>query len=141
MTAWTLSVHEKPASSAAQVDVTVDGLPTVGKSECRRKWDEVVDQFIVPWASGQIDIDGDLIPPTASSVRVAAALAHRFRDAGEQPPTGVLPDGDGGIVFERRLGLASTQINVLHDGDVALVEYDVKGLVRRDMVPAGSFDV
>jgi hypothetical protein len=106
--------------------------------EWRRKCDEVVDRFLIPWANGQIDIDSDLIAPTAESVRVAAALAHRFRDAGEEPPAGAVPDGDGGIHFEYRVGRTSVQSDVPWDGDVSRVEYAEGHFVRSDLYPASQ---
>ena len=138
MTAWTL---ERPDAAATNAEPIPDVEGAAITAADRRAWDDVVDRWLIPWGNGQVDIDDDLLPPTARSIRVAAALCHRFRDAGERPPTVVLPDGDGGVLLERRAGRASTQVTVLKDGDVERAEYDEAGFVHAALYPATQFVV
>ena len=138
MTAWTLDAPHGPAAQTGAVP-TATPAEEIGSGH-RAAWNRVVDEQLIPWGNGRADVDPDLLPPSPSSIRSAAVLAHRFRDAGERPPTAVLPNGDGGVLFEYRTGrLASVQLEVLHDGDVERTEYDDAGLVGRHLYPADLF--
>jgi hypothetical protein len=105
----------------------------------RRSWNDVIDHSLIPWANGHLEIDDDLLPPTAASIQTAAILACAFRDAGGTPPTDVLPNGDGGVLFENRVGRASTQIEVLGDGSAEFSRYDDDGFVDAILLPASDF--
>ena len=140
MTTWALDIAPGTATTRPpSARPAADGArPPTG--EHRVAWDGVIDRCLIPWANGLVDIDDDLLPPTPASVRVAATLCHRFRDAGQMPPTAVLPNGDGGILFENRKGRASVQLEVLRDGDVERAEYSETGVISRDLYPAAQFD-
>ena len=138
MTAWALDV---PHGFGTQTDTAPAAAHADGAGSGHRPaWDRVVDEQLIPRGNGRVDVDPDLLPPSRQSIRSAAVLAHRFRDAGERPPSAVLPNGDGGVLFEYRTGrLASVQLEVLHDGDVERTEYDDAGLVSRDLYAADLF--
>ena len=100
----------------------------------------MIDHVLIPWATKGVEVDDDLRPPSAVSLRAAATLVCQWRDVGLPPPTAVLPDGDGGILFEQRAGRTSIQFYVLHDGVVEVSHYGPDGrLLDHVLIPAGRF--
>ena len=119
------AVRRRPAARQSE------SLATAGIADAnRRAWSDVIDHQLIEWVLGHIDIDGDLIPPTVESLRLAIETAQWARDSNLDPPTSVLPDGDGGVQFERRVGQLSFQFDVLFDGDVQEVVYNDGKVVK-----------
>lgn len=144
MSAWALEVDRgSPSLAPAIVEVSECGIPDASgeaRDANRQAWDRVIDQSLISWANGQIEIDDDLLSPTAASIRTAMRLSRRLRDAGATPPTDVLPSGDGGVLFENRVGQASEQIEVLRDGSAEISRYDERGFIDAVLHPATAFD-
>ena len=118
--------------------VTVRRLP-YDEAERRRAWDAVAERYLTPWAAGQVEVDDDLMPPTVASLRTAERLVQVLRDSGKLPPTDVLPNGDGGVLFENRDGRASVQLEVLRDGSAEVSHFGETGFVSAEWFPASDF--
>ena len=66
-------------------------------------WQRVIDHKLIEWGWNTREFDEEGVePPSREIVRLAIDLAERFRDAGFPAPDSVVPDPNGGIVFERR---------------------------------------
>lgn len=103
-----------------------DALAVFQKSY--RQWQSIIDDSLVEWGrspEGLAEID--LIPPTTAAIQVACKLAMWFRDRNLPAPTRTMPDGDGGLVFERRMG-----------SQVESIEIDSEGLAEYVLVRSGS---
>jgi hypothetical protein len=71
--------------------------------------------------------------PSGMIIRRSIALAENFRDMGLPPPDSVVPDPNGGIVFERREGQISEVFHIWDDGTVEYMRFDGSRLVERSM--------
>ena len=83
------------------------------------EWQSLVDNRLIDWglASGQPWGD-EITPPSREVVSKAAKLAQKMKNL--PAPHRVVPDGDGGIVFERR---SNSSVEVMHVWDDGSVEY------------------
>lgn len=89
---------------------------------CRDAWQEIIDETLVEWGRHpELVEEDDLIPPSARAVQTACRVAMAYRDHVKPPPKRVVPDGDGGIVFERWSGSVSESLEVACDGQLEYV--------------------
>lgn len=126
-------VRERIEISAAD-DPTLSGEP----QQERSAWQDVVDYQLLEWANHPLDLEEDGIrTPTHAAIVAACALARQMRDEGKVAPLRVVPDGDGGIVFERgvvceRLGKRySEAIEIADDGAAEYLRFADCRLVCR----------
>jgi hypothetical protein len=61
-------------------------------------------------------------------------LAEKFRDEGLPVPDRIVPDPNGGIVFERREGDVSEVIHVWDNGSVEYIRFHGTQLAERQPV-------
>lgn len=87
------------------------------RSKNREAWQAVLDYTLVEWGRNpsQLAEDG-LIPPSANALAVACQVAQFLRDHDQDAPLRVVPNGDGGIVFERSQGEIFETIEIQEDG-------------------------
>ena len=91
--------------------------------EAREKWQRLIDYTLLEWLIDPSQVDDEGIePPTYDTICQAINLAQAFRNADMMPPDSVVPDPNGGIVFERR---EQDVCEVLHVWDDGTVEYRV----------------
>lgn len=88
----------------------------------REGWEGIINDRLVEWGRNPQTFDeDDLVPPTADAIRKACKLATCYRDDGGVPPAlRVLPDGDGGIVFEWRHGEEFLSLEITPDEEPIL---------------------
>jgi hypothetical protein len=87
---------------------------TIGYSAS--KWGEL-DRQLVDWLddpSAAVDPDG--IAPSKTSIRIARRLVAAFLLYREAIPSAVVPDANGGIIFEWLLGRESRSIEISEAG-------------------------
>lgn len=102
------------------------------REENRSGWQDVIDRYLVEWGRTMADLEDDgLIPPTRQAIDLASHLAMLFRDRGTPPPMRVVPNGDGGICFERWHGECFQTIEIRADMSVELITYKDAQLVSR----------
>ncbi|MBI3465711.1 MAG: hypothetical protein HY000_22055 [Planctomycetes bacterium] len=66
-------------------------------------WQRIIDSTLMGWASNPSQLEDEGVePPSAETVRLAIRLAQSLQRAGLSPPDSVVPDPNGGILFERR---------------------------------------
>ncbi|MCG3129547.1 MAG: hypothetical protein FLDDKLPJ_00280 [Phycisphaerae bacterium] len=91
-------------------------------SRHREAWRQEIDRKLIEWGRDPSQFeDVDLIPPTQEAIRVASRIALQMMDCGAAPPTAVVPDGDGGIVIERRTPTTVESIEVTREGAAEMV--------------------
>ena len=94
--------------------------PVSGQSN-RASWQRIIDEKLIEWgANPEFFGNDDIESPGPDVVSLAIQIARDYRDTDQAPPDRVVPDGDGGIVFERRSGSISENIRI---GDDLTVEY------------------
>ncbi|GMU82709.1 MAG: hypothetical protein IT450_15500 [Phycisphaerales bacterium] len=98
----------------------------------REAWRRLIDFTLVEWGRDpQAMEDDDVIPPSQNSVSHSIRLASQLAENDAPPPTRVVPNGDGGIVFERIRGEIAETIEVESDGSLYFTLCQGSRLVHR----------
>ena len=83
----------------------------------RAAWQAVHDYTLLEWGLGASRfVEDGLTPPSAKAISVACQVALAYQD--RPAPLRVVPNGDGGIVFERGTGEVFETIEIQEDGSV-----------------------
>lgn len=99
-----------------------------------KAWKMAIDQLL-DWRKDTSQLmDEEMSPPTPDIIDIACALASRLRDEGQPGPLCVVPDGEGGVVFERRDGSRFQTISVEADGRVELISFENSRLTERHVI-------
>lgn len=116
----------EPSPIFVSADVRDAELAGGGVAQSNREaWNRFIDANLVEWGRNpQALEDEDFDPPSPEVIDRACDVAMRFRDRGEPPPTRVVPDGEGGISFERVDGKLSMSLNIHADQTVELLTFD-----------------
>lgn len=109
-------------SVRTSVDAAIPTSHGVSSGIARREeWQRVIDYQLIEWGRNTEQFEDDGIePPTRDTVLLAIAVAEKLRDAGLSAPNSVVPDANGGIVFERR---QKDVIEVFHVWDDGTIDY------------------
>jgi hypothetical protein len=95
-------------------------------------WTKFIDRTLVEWGRNPAGVvDDDQVPPTHEAIELSCQIAMKLRDAGAPPPTRIVPDGDGGICFERVEGRKSCSLRVYPDRTAELLAFDDCRLLTR----------
>lgn len=108
------------------------------REDHRLRWQEIIDKKLVEWGRdpGQL-ADDNLVPPSRAAVDSAVQKAQEWRDTRESDdefvpsPQWVVPNGDGGIVFEWREESTAAVIEILDDGSRVCAIFEDGKLVSR----------
>lgn len=101
-------------------------------AENRRAWSNIIDRKLIEWGRDPTPLeDEDVVPPSSEAIKVASDRAMALRDEGIEAPKRVVPNGDGGIVFERWAGPVSETIEVFEDGSIEYCCYRGTRLTHR----------
>ena len=91
-----------------------------GDDNVVERWQTLIDRMIDwGWNQGEFEDEG-IEPPNREVVRLAILLAQRFKEERFRPPDSVVPDPNGGIVFELR---ENGDCEVWHVWDDGVIEY------------------
>lgn len=108
------------------------------REEHRRRWQEIIDKKLVEWGRDPEELaDDDLVPPSHAAVDSAVQKAQVWRDARESDddfvpsPQWVVPNGDGGIVFEWREESTAAVIEIFDDGSADYAIFEDNKLISR----------
>lgn len=87
--------------------------PYQSGSETGAAWGRIIDDVLIEWGREPSPLhDDDFEPPAKAALRTAIRLAESCRAERWAPPNRVVPDGEGGIVFERWAGESFEQMNI-----------------------------
>ncbi len=102
----------------------------------RMAWITLVDTVLVEWGRNPSALeDEDFIPPNPDVINLACRVALECRDAGHPAPTRIVPDGEGGICFERVEGSISSSLRIYADQTGELLVFDDCHLAGRYPLP------
>jgi len=94
-----------PAVGTAAPDAAVTTALVYQRSLAEQNsssWQKVIDEELLNWCvQGLPDLEEDLQPPTHDALAAAILVADKMRTVGAPPPSRVVPNGEGGIIFER----------------------------------------
>lgn len=68
--------------------------------------------------------DEGFVPPNPEVIGLACEVALHLRNEAWDPPTSIVPDGEGGISFERVEGARFASLNIYADQSVELLNFD-----------------
>jgi hypothetical protein len=130
------AVHEPYRSvTKAQMEDRVLASALNVEERVSAEWDAIVDHKLIEWGNDQSAFqDEGLIGPTNQAIQKAHALVSFMRSNDWPLPTGVVPDGEGGIVFENRHEPTYQRIEIEPTGKMCLVTFRNCHLVSRDPV-------
>ena len=86
----------------------------------RIKWENCIKQ-LKEWQLNPPDWEDDIVVPTPEIFELSVRTAEYFLRTGSVGHERVLPDGEGGFVFERRSDEYYDQIAVEKSGNVGLI--------------------
>lgn len=110
--------------------------------EYRERWQELIDHKLIEWGRDPSQFDDEGVePPSREIIRLAIALAEWFKAQGLPAPDSVVPDPNGGIVFERREGGVSEVFHVWDDGTIEYQRFHGTRLVERCAVRGHATDI
>jgi hypothetical protein len=124
LTSGSCRLTRDPARRVETGAATDDTLATtIVEPMHRDSWQAVIDYKLVEWGRQPWQLaEDELIPPTPAAVGRAIQIAESFRDRNAPPPLRVVPDGDGGVVFERWTQAHTQAIEITKDGRAEFVE-------------------
>jgi hypothetical protein len=98
----------------------------------RQAWQHLIDYRLINWGSHPNQLaDVGVDPPSRETIDRAISLAKRFQERGFPPPDSVVPDANGGIVFERREQDIAEVLYVWDDGTAEYQRFQGTELVER----------
>jgi hypothetical protein len=127
---------DAPACPPVGTSAAVGGLLIDPPDSARAAWSALILERLVDWdgAGGPADADG-FEPPLEAVVTLAHRLATRMKNNGDPPPDRVVPDGDGGLTFERRDGGRFQALHVYDDLTVELDTFENGRLLKSVSLP------
>lgn len=133
----------RTASVSNLMTPPVDLYPAVGEAstthtdaaESTEGWSKVLDERLIEWATHPEDFDDEgVIVPSRETIALAFQYVVRpFKENNRVPPSQVVPDTHGGIVFERRANSIFESIRVRADGHIEYCLLRNGKLVDRQM--------
>ena len=100
----------------------------------KASWQRLIDTFLVEWGKDPLQLEDQeegIAAPSRQSIDCACRLGLLMRDSEEPAPDRVVPDGDGGISFERHDGDLFLSLDIHADQTLELVTFRDCQLVSR----------
>ena len=102
----------------------------------RLAWQRVMDSHLKEWQENPVQFEDEgREPPVPEILPVVAEVAAALRDRGVEPPLRVVPNGEGGVVFEWRDSPYYWSLEVEKAGSLALAVFRNSRLVCRHQLP------
>ena len=94
------------------------------------RWQSIIDEKLIEWSAfpGQFESE-EFQVPAAVAIGLASDIAHSCWKQGVAAPTRVVPNGEGGVVFERIDGTTFEAIEIEADGQVEYRVFEKSRLV------------
>jgi len=120
-------------TSRGTSDLGYLSFPLASSTTADSAWERIIDDRLIEWGRDPSRLaDDGVVPPKREVVGWAIRLARILASKGADAPQRVVPNGDGGIVFERWSGANAETIEVLDDGDVYYTAFRASRLVHRE---------
>lgn len=129
----------RPSSSIVEYKPIVDESRDVvspsivdTRTEVRAVWQRLIDTTLMSWLRDPTQLQDDANDtPLPKIIRLSLDVAEKYMDAGFPAPDSIVPDPNGGIVFERSEADTSEAIHVWSDGTVDYMHFHRTRLVER----------
>jgi hypothetical protein len=97
-----------------------------------KAWQQIIDQLI-QWGQHPSNVDeDDWESPANDAIGAAFRLVRALRKERRPPPDRVVPNGEGGIVFELKSGSKTETFEIDDDGSVEYMYFQNSRLVKRE---------
>ncbi len=119
----------------AVISTQTDQDTHVSRRSSAKSWQCSIDLLQKWWNDPEYFDDENFDPPAREVIAMAMKFAADVRTSQTPPPDRVVPDGDGGIVFEISKGTLSEKIHFWDDGDVEYLLLSESKVVKRRTLP------
>jgi hypothetical protein len=106
------------------------GLPVSNEVDFRG-WDLAINLLLGWWMADDPVVEEEGTEPSKTAIDRAIQLAQKWRNKGESSPTRVVPDQEGGLIFELHVEQTYQSLRVSAEGHFALLEFRDGRLVDR----------
>jgi len=113
------------------VSSTKSDLATPATRQFGRQWQPVLDKLNLWWTDPEVFDDEDYERPSPNVVSKAIGWANALKEKDRPAPHRVVPDGSGGIIFERRSGIHSEKLHFWDDGKIEVIEMSGHKVIDR----------
>ena len=97
----------------------------------REGWQKLIDHRLIEWGRDPSQLeDDDIEAPSGEIISIACQLAYDMRNNDLPFPTRIVPNGEGGIVFERIDGLVFETMEIDDSGSIESTTFIDSRLVR-----------
>ena len=94
------------------------------------EWSEIIEKKLIRWGMDRDFLrDDDLVPPSEAAIAKAFEVVSFMRERDWALPTGIIPDGEGGLAFENRQGSAYQRIELDENGEMRLLSFENHRLI------------
>ena len=122
-------IQAVPTRIDTEAPVTRDGNRD---HAARAKWQALIAKKLMEWLRDRAQFEDEGVDaPNRTIVRLSIDLAEQYRDEGRPAPDSIVPDPNGGIVFERGDNGVSEVIHIWDDGVVEYQQFHGCRLVER----------
>lgn len=109
-----------PFVSTSAADEGILALNAIEAKENVDLWKDVIEEKLVDWGRQRTVCDEEgFILPSSIAVDTAIEIARTLQGK-HSPPTRVVPNGEGGIIFEKEVNSRFTAIEVFEAGSFEL---------------------
>lgn len=118
-----------------------DSLASTYESKAEKEkryeaWRNLINEPLIDWGKDPNKLEDDgIVAPTKDIITLALTYAMALRDAGWPAPTSVVPNGAGGIAFEKRSGRYHEIIEIYDDASAELITFHDSNLIGRKSLP------
>lgn len=97
----------------------------------KRQWAIWLDDYLIEWGQRpELVADGELRPPTQAALSAACRIAMEWAD-NTPAPHRIIPDGEGGLVFEWRSDNRFVSAEITATGSCEFLTFDDGRLIAR----------
>jgi hypothetical protein len=115
--------HRLSGDMPSVCEIELSGKEQVEKN--RAAWEKFFDDTLIEWGRDTAALEDEgFIPPSIEAVNQACKVVRDCQDAGWPPPTKIVPDGEGGISFERTDGTLFESLNIYADQSMELLTFN-----------------
>ncbi len=101
----------------------------------REAWENLINHRLIEWGSHPEQLeDDDLTAPSPDRIVQAIQFATRLRNTRMPAPTRIVPDGEGGIVFEYRRQRDSEAYRIGASGVIEYVAFKDGSIITRQQL-------
>ena len=98
-------------------------------------WRRTINEPLIDWGRDPSQLEDEGIdPPSREIVTLALQFAMFLRDQNVAPPDRVIPNGDGGIVFKRKMGDILEIIEVAKDASIEIIVFHGSEITTRQKI-------